>query len=147
VEWGLLGPLAWCCFSGVGTKATLYMNIPSVIGYIIWISAIHQLLTLIILLLICLYTWVEKFLPVLTVSYLNSEPQAICYIETSNLDGETNLKIRQAIPETAKLLEIKDLALFKGTVQCELPNRHLYEFSGVLKETDKQYVKVLCNWE
>lgn len=26
-----------------------------------------------------------------------SEPQGMCYIETSNLDGETNLKIRQVI--------------------------------------------------
>jgi phospholipid-transporting ATPase len=87
----------------------------------------------------------EKFLPLLTVPYFTSEPQAICYIETSNLDGETNLKIRQAIPETARLLEVKDLTLFKGTLQCELPNTHLYEFCGILKETDKQYVEVVCN--
>ena len=30
----------------------------------------------------------------------SSEPQGICYIETSNLDGETNLKIKSASPIT-----------------------------------------------
>lgn len=68
-----------------------------------------------------------------------SEPQAMCYIETMNLDGETNLKIRQGMPETARLLETKDLELFTGTVECELPNRHLYEFNGNLKERSKQW--------
>lgn len=62
----------------------------------------------------------------------------MCYIETMNLDGETNLKIRQGMPETARLLETKDLELFTGTVECELPNRHLYEFNGNLKERSKQ---------
>jgi len=32
-----------------------------------------------------------------------SEPQGMCYIETSNLDGETNLKIRQVLQLTVLL--------------------------------------------
>lgn len=72
-----------------------------------------------------------------------SEPQAMCYIETMNLDGETNLKIRQSPPETCRLLETKDLETFKGTVECELPNRHLYEFSGNLRESGKRLVSLL----
>ena len=37
--------------------------------------------------------------------YLFSEEHGICFVETSNLDGETNLKIRQAHPSTAELNE------------------------------------------
>ena len=59
------------------------------------------------------------------------------------MDGETNLKIRQAIPETACRLQTKDLAQLKGTVECEPPNRHLYEFVGVLNEIGKEYVFIL----
>lgn len=59
------------------------------------------------------------------------------FIETANLDGETNLKIRQGVPSTAKLIETKDVSLLAGVLECELPNRHLYEFNGVLKEEDK----------
>ncbi|KAK7870454.1 hypothetical protein R5R35_000733 [Gryllus longicercus] len=80
----------------------------------------------------------DKFFPADLMVISTSEPQGICYIETSNLDGETNLKIRQALSETAHLLETKDLSQFTGTIECELPNRHLYEFAGVIKEHGKQ---------
>jgi len=36
-----------------------------------------------------------------------SEPQGMCYIETSNLDGETNLKIRQVLASTLHMIHGK----------------------------------------
>lgn len=53
--------------------------------------------------------------------------------ETSNLDGETNLKVRQSLPETAQIVEAKDLSKLTGFVECELPNRNLYEFIGKMR--------------
>uniref|UniRef100_A0A1A9V9K6 Phospholipid-transporting ATPase n=1 Tax=Glossina austeni TaxID=7395 RepID=A0A1A9V9K6_GLOAU len=82
----------------------------------------------------------NTFFPADLILLSSSEPQGMCFIETSNLDGETNLKIRQGVPATAKLLETKDLLELDGTAECELPNRMLYEFNGVLKERGKQSV-------
>lgn len=64
------------------------------------------------------------------------------FIETANLDGETNLKIRQALQNTSRLTSINELKDFFGTIECEPPNRHLYEFTGILKESEKLYVEV-----
>ncbi|XP_043547913.1 phospholipid-transporting ATPase IB isoform X1 [Chiloscyllium plagiosum] len=62
-----------------------------------------------------------------------SEPQAMCYIETSNLDGETNLKVRQGLPITANILSVADLVKMAGSLECDGPNRHLYDFTGNLQ--------------
>ncbi|XP_047545927.1 probable phospholipid-transporting ATPase IA isoform X5 [Vanessa atalanta] len=78
----------------------------------------------------------NQFFPADLVLLASSEPQGISFIETSNLDGETNLKIRQASPDTARLDSVFTLADFRATVQCEPPNRHLYEFNGMLKEAN-----------
>ncbi|XP_066146792.1 probable phospholipid-transporting ATPase IA isoform X1 [Euwallacea fornicatus] len=81
----------------------------------------------------------NHFFPADLVLLSSSEPQGMSFIETANLDGETNLKIRQALPSTAKLTTIHDLKLLSGALECEPPNRHLYEFNGVLKEYNKPH--------
>uniref|UniRef100_A0A8C1NAQ2 Phospholipid-transporting ATPase n=1 Tax=Cyprinus carpio TaxID=7962 RepID=A0A8C1NAQ2_CYPCA len=63
----------------------------------------------------------------------SSEPQGMCYIETSNLDGETNLKIRQGLQITADIKDIDSLMRLSGRMECESPNRHLYEFVGNIR--------------
>uniref|UniRef100_A0A8C8BYH1 Phospholipid-transporting ATPase n=1 Tax=Oncorhynchus tshawytscha TaxID=74940 RepID=A0A8C8BYH1_ONCTS len=62
-----------------------------------------------------------------------SEPHAMCYIETSNLDGETNLKIRQGLQVTAHDEDADSLSRLSGCMECESPNRHLYDFVGVIR--------------
>ena len=47
----------------------------------------------------------------------SSEPNSLAYIETAELDGETNLKVRQPIPETSGLQSDEaKLAAFDGEV-------------------------------
>ncbi|CAB3259907.1 unnamed protein product [Arctia plantaginis] len=82
----------------------------------------------------------NQFFPADLVLLASSEPQGISFIETSNLDGETNLKIRQAHAETARLDNTPALVEFTATVQCEQPNRHLYEFNGQLKESNARAI-------
>ncbi|GMR54591.1 hypothetical protein PMAYCL1PPCAC_24786, partial [Pristionchus mayeri] len=65
----------------------------------------------------------------------SSEPAGIAYIETANLDGETNLKIRKGLPSTASLVHRDHLTNeLKDTLACcEEPNKRLYSFQGFMK--------------
>ncbi|XP_019484036.1 PREDICTED: phospholipid-transporting ATPase IA [Hipposideros armiger] len=74
-----------------------------------------------------------EHLPADLISLSSSEPQAMCYIETSNLDGETNLKIRQGLPITSDIKDIDSLMRISGRIECESPNRHLYDFVGNIR--------------
>lgn len=59
-----------------------------------------------------------------------------CHIQTANLDGETNLKIRHIpnkfprINENSVEDELARISSFKGVISCEKPNTRLYEFRG-----------------
>ncbi|XP_032594915.1 probable phospholipid-transporting ATPase IM isoform X5 [Drosophila grimshawi] len=62
-----------------------------------------------------------------------SEPNGLCFIETAELDGETNLKAKQCLTETTELGEQHDLLWdFKGEIICERPNNLLNKFDGTL---------------
>ncbi|XP_068869348.1 phospholipid-transporting ATPase IB isoform X7 [Aphelocoma coerulescens] len=74
-----------------------------------------------------------QHLPADMIIISTSEPQAMCYIETANLDGETNLKIRQGLSQTAGLQSREELMKVSGRIECEGPNRHLYDFTGNLR--------------
>jgi phospholipid-transporting ATPase len=63
----------------------------------------------------------------------SSEPEGLCYIETANLDGETNLKIKQARGETSHLVSNEDLARLRGRILSERPNSSLYTYEATLE--------------
>ncbi|XP_031433354.1 phospholipid-transporting ATPase ID [Clupea harengus] len=64
----------------------------------------------------------------------SSEPLNLVYIETAELDGETNLKVKQALTVTGDLGDnIESLAAFRGEVRCEPPNNRLDKFMGNLE--------------
>ncbi|QSS51826.1 P-type ATPase [Histoplasma capsulatum var. duboisii H88] len=74
----------------------------------------------------------EQPFPADLVLLASSEPEGLCYIETANLDGETNLKIKQAIPETADLVSPSQLGRLTGRIKSEQPNSSLYTYEATL---------------
>uniref|UniRef100_A0A8C9WYS0 Phospholipid-transporting ATPase n=1 Tax=Sander lucioperca TaxID=283035 RepID=A0A8C9WYS0_SANLU len=69
----------------------------------------------------------------------SSEPYGLCYIETAELDGETNLKVRQSLTATSDMGDITKLMDFDGEVICEPPNNKLDRFTGTLYWRDNKY--------
>lgn len=74
----------------------------------------------------------EEPFPADIVLLASSEPEGLCYIETANLDGETNLKIKQALPETSTMVSPAELSRLGGRVRSEQPNSNLYTYEATL---------------
>uniref|UniRef100_A0A0G4GZW6 Phospholipid-transporting ATPase n=1 Tax=Chromera velia CCMP2878 TaxID=1169474 RepID=A0A0G4GZW6_9ALVE len=69
----------------------------------------------------------------------SSDQYGIAYIETANLDGETNLKLKQAHSSTSDYFghsakEAWDVAgKVEGQIECQPPNKFLHQFEGTLQ--------------
>lgn len=59
----------------------------------------------------------------------------VCYVETKNLDGETSLKRKIALPQIARFFQSDEVATrMKVSVVCGPPSATLYEFDGTVEE-------------
>ncbi|GKV07713.1 hypothetical protein SLEP1_g19449 [Rubroshorea leprosula] len=69
----------------------------------------------------------------------SSYEDGVCYVDTMNLDGETNLKLKHALEVTAPLKDEESFKKFRAEIKCEDPNEHLYSFVGTLYLDGNQY--------
>ncbi|KAL8759691.1 MAG: hypothetical protein Q9184_003540 [Pyrenodesmia sp. 2 TL-2023] len=66
-----------------------------------------------------------------------SEADGQCYVETKNLDGETNLKVRQALHCGRSMKHAKDCEKASFIIESEDPNANLYQYSGAARWTER----------
>ncbi|PSS32758.1 Phospholipid-transporting ATPase [Actinidia chinensis var. chinensis] len=66
-----------------------------------------------------------------------SDPSGIAYIQTMNLDGESNLKTRYARQETTSM--VFEGGTVSGLIRCEQPNRNIYEFTANMEMKGKRF--------
>ncbi|KAK0592320.1 hypothetical protein LWI29_017186 [Acer saccharum] len=77
----------------------------------------------------------NETLPCDMVLLSTSDPTGVAYVQTINLDGESNLKTRYAKQET--LLKLPEKEKISGMIKCEKPNRNIYGFQAYI-EVDEE---------
>ncbi|KAI8025640.1 Phospholipid-transporting ATPase 1 [Camellia lanceoleosa] len=65
-----------------------------------------------------------------------SDPTSVAYVQTINLDGESNLKTRYAKQETVSKVPEKEK--ISGLIKCEKPNRNIYGFHANMEIDGKR---------
>ena len=74
----------------------------------------------------------DEAIPADLVLVRSSDEKGCIYIETKNLDGETNLKNKyvQKDINNRYVNDLKAMTQMQGKVFCEAPNNAIYKFEG-----------------
>ncbi|PKA47230.1 Putative phospholipid-transporting ATPase 8 [Apostasia shenzhenica] len=81
----------------------------------------------------------DEFFPADLLLISSSSDDGVCFVETMNLDGETNLKRKESLNVTSSLLTEHSFQKFKAFIKCEDPNEKLYSFIGTIYYDGFQY--------
>lgn len=81
----------------------------------------------------------DEVIPADILLLASSDSSGLCHIETSNLDGENNLKQRQCVSiKNGKFNPTK----FTETVICDQPNVEIYKFNGYIQLPNNQRISL-----
>eukprot|EP00177_Eucheuma_denticulatum_P008860 GFKZ01016086.1.p1 GENE.GFKZ01016086.1~~GFKZ01016086.1.p1 ORF type:complete len:1561 (+),score=231.62 GFKZ01016086.1:115-4683(+) len=73
----------------------------------------------------------KEHLPADMVLIASSNDDGLAYIETKQLDGESNLKVKVVPNAISSAFQTDSMVLLtKGRIECETPNDRLYKFNG-----------------
>ncbi|KAL1408534.1 phospholipid transporting ATPase [Vanrija albida] len=77
----------------------------------------------------------DEQIPADCIVLASSDADGLAFVETKNLDGETNLKVRKSIKATSGIKSEEDLEHAYFYLDSEPPNANLYSYNGVLHYT------------
>ena len=66
-----------------------------------------------------------------------SDDDGLAYVETKNLDGETNLKVKKSLKATSEMYSEEDIEHARFIIDSEPPHANLYSYNGVLRYSNK----------
>ncbi|XP_072476788.1 phospholipid-transporting ATPase VD isoform X1 [Notamacropus eugenii] len=82
----------------------------------------------------------NEIIPADIILLFSTDPDGICHIETSGLDGESNLKQREVVRGYAEQDSEVDPEKFSSRIECESPNNDLNRFRGFLEHPSKERI-------
>ena len=75
----------------------------------------------------------NEILPADILIIKSSDDSGLCYLETTNLDGESALKPRQAIIHYHNLIHNEEkISEIYDQIELDLPNNHIYKVEGTI---------------